>query len=115
MDAQGRKHRASTYFAGGDGFGSSLGNKVPCARFGTDTSFRTTRTGRIPERVGQYRLNADKCLELAETFKDPDAKRTLFAMAAAWLTLAAQRVKNIETVVPPLSPHLTGALPGDPK
>jgi len=55
-------------------------------------------TGRMPERVDQYRVNADKCLELAESFKDPDAKRTLFAMAAAWLTLAAQRVKNIETI-----------------
>ncbi len=51
----------------------------------------------MPERADQYRLNADKCLELAESFKDPDAKRTLFAMAAAWLTLAGQRVKNIET------------------
>jgi tetratricopeptide (TPR) repeat protein len=35
--------------------------------------FRTVGTGRMPERVDQYRLNADKCLELAETFKDPDA------------------------------------------
>ena len=51
----------------------------------------------MPERVDLYRLNAEKCLELAESFKDPDAKRTLFAMSAAWLTLAAQRVKNIET------------------
>jgi hypothetical protein len=32
----------------------------------------------MPERVEQYRLNADKCLELAETFKDPDAKRTMW-------------------------------------
>ena len=50
----------------------------------------------MPERVEQYRFYADKCLELGESFKSPDAKRTLFAMAAAWLTLAAQRVKNIE-------------------
>ena len=53
-------------------------------------------TGRMPERVDQYRLYADKCLELAEAFKDPDAKRTLLAMAAGRLKLAAQRVKNIE-------------------
>jgi hypothetical protein len=46
--------------------------------------FRTVGTGRMPERVEQYRLNADKCLELAETFKDPDAKRTMFAMADAF-------------------------------
>ena len=50
----------------------------------------------MPERVDQYRLYADKCLELAEAFKDPDAKRTLLAMAAGWLKLAAQRVENIE-------------------
>jgi hypothetical protein len=56
----------------------------------------------MPERVDQYRLNADKCLELAETFKDPEAKRTMFAMADAWLTLAAQRVKNIESGRDPL-------------
>jgi hypothetical protein len=68
----------------------------------------------MPERVGQYRLNADKCLELAETFKDPDAKRTMFAMATAWLTLAEQRVKNIETVDPPSRPRLTPATPDDP-
>ncbi len=63
----------------------------------------------MPERVDQYRLNAEKCLELAESFKDPDAKRTLFAMSAAWLTLAAQRVKNIETVDEPSPPGLTPA------
>jgi hypothetical protein len=68
----------------------------------------------MSERVEAYRLNADKCLELAETFKDPDAKRTMFAMADAWLTLAAQRVKNIETVVPPLAPRPNPALPDDP-
>jgi hypothetical protein len=37
----------------------------------------------MPERVEQYRFYADKCLELGESFKSPDAKRTLFAMAAA--------------------------------
>ncbi len=51
---------------------------------------------RMPKRVDEYRLNAVKCFELAQTFKDPDAKRTLFAMADAWLMLANQRVKNIE-------------------
>ena len=53
----------------------------------------------MPERVEQYRLNADKCLELAQTFKDPDAKRTMFAMADVWLKLAGQRVKNIAPVI----------------
>ena len=50
----------------------------------------------MPRRVDQYRLNAVKCFELAQTFKDPEAKRTVFAMADAWLMLATQRVKNIE-------------------
>ncbi len=65
----------------------------------------------MPERADQYRLNADKCLELAESFKDPDAKRTLFAMAAAWLTLAGQRVKNIETADGSSPPGLNHTLP----
>ncbi len=76
-------------------------------------ALRAVGTGRMPERVDQYRLTADKCLELAESFKDPDAKRTLFAMAAAWLTLAAQRVKNIETVDAPSPPGLNPAPPHD--
>ncbi len=50
----------------------------------------------MPKQVDQYRRNAVRCFELAQTFKDPDAKRTVFAMADAWLMLAAQRVKNIE-------------------
>ena len=86
-------------------------NKVVCAMFTRWAAFRAEGTGRMPERVHQYRLNADKCLELAETFKDPDARRTLFAMAAAWLTLAAQRLKNIETVDAPSAPGLNPAPP----
>jgi hypothetical protein len=68
----------------------------------------------MPERVEEYRLNADKCLELAETCKDPDVKRTMFAMADAWLRLAGQRVKNIETVDPPSPPRLNPGTPDDP-
>ncbi len=67
----------------------------------------------MAERVDQYRLNADKCLELAESFKDPGAKRTLFAMAAAWLTLAAQRIKNIESTHASSTAGLTLAPPDD--
>jgi hypothetical protein len=37
----------------------------------------------MPERVEQYRLYADKCHELAAAFKNPDAKRTMFAMRVA--------------------------------
>jgi predicted RNA-binding Zn-ribbon protein involved in translation (DUF1610 family) len=50
----------------------------------------------MPKRVDQYRLNAVKCFELSQTVKDPDARRSLFAMADAWLKLATQRTKNIE-------------------
>jgi hypothetical protein len=50
----------------------------------------------VTELVERYRQNAEKCLQLVQSFNDPDAKRSLLAMANAWLTLAAQREKNIE-------------------
>ena len=52
----------------------------------------------MSEQVERYRLNAEKCLEVAQTFNDLEVKRTMLAMADAWLMLAAQRVKNVETV-----------------
>jgi hypothetical protein len=52
----------------------------------------------MPEQVEQYRLNAEKCRELAQTVADLEAKRTMLTMADAWLILAAQRVKTVETV-----------------
>ena len=45
----------------------------------------------------RYRLNAEKCLELAQRFKQPDAKRTMFATSRAWLILAEQHSKKRET------------------
>ena len=54
--------------------------------------------GRMTARVEQYRLNAAKCLNLADRSSDPESKRSLLAMANAWLMLAAQRAKNIEIV-----------------
>ncbi len=50
----------------------------------------------MPKRVEWYRQNAEKCQQLAQTFKEPEAKRAVAAMADSWLMLAAQRVKNIE-------------------
>ena len=50
--------------------------------------------------VETYRLNAEKCLELAQTFNDQErkrVKRVMLDMANAWLLLAAQREKNVET------------------
>ena len=54
--------------------------------------------GRMTERAEQYRLNAEKCHELAQKFSEREAKRTMLSMADAWLMLAAQHVKPIETV-----------------
>ena len=51
------------------------------------------------ERVVSYRLNAEKCLELANTFSDPESKRALLVMANAWLLLAEQSRKNSETIL----------------
>ncbi len=51
----------------------------------------------MSERVERYRLNAEKCLQLAQRSNDLEAKRELLVMANAWLELAAQREKNIET------------------
>jgi hypothetical protein len=50
----------------------------------------------MPKKVEWYRLNAERCQQLAQTFKEPEAKRALFARADSWLMLAAQRAKNIE-------------------
>ncbi len=49
------------------------------------------------ERVDRYRLNAEKCLQLAQTLNHVEAKRELLVMANAWLILAAEREKKIET------------------
>jgi hypothetical protein len=50
------------------------------------------------DRVGKaVSANAERCLRLVQNFNDPEAKRSLLAMANAWLALAAQREKTIET------------------
>jgi hypothetical protein len=50
----------------------------------------------VTELVEQYRRNAQKCIQLVQSFNDLEAKRALLVMANAWLVLAAQREKNIE-------------------
>ena len=50
----------------------------------------------MPELVERYRLNAEKCLQLAQNFQELEAKRELLVMANACLVLATQREKNIE-------------------
>ena len=49
--------------------------------------------------VERYRRNAERCLRLVQDFSDLEAKRSLLAMANAWLALAAQRAKNIEVAL----------------
>jgi hypothetical protein len=44
-------------------------------------------------------LNAEKCLELAQTFNDPERKRIMLGMANVWLTLAEQHLWNSKTVL----------------
>jgi hypothetical protein len=51
----------------------------------------------VSEFVERYRRNAERCLRLVQSFNDPEARRSLLAMANAWLMLAAQREKKIET------------------
>ena len=51
------------------------------------------------ERLERYRVNAEKCLALAQTFSDPHSKRTLIGMANTWLKLAEQHLKNRETTL----------------
>jgi hypothetical protein len=49
--------------------------------------------------LAAYRLNATKCVEVAQRSSDPETKLALIDMARAWLTLAEQAVKNSETVL----------------
>ena len=54
--------------------------------------------GRMRDKlVERYRRNAEKCLQLGQNFKELEAKRALLVMANAWLMLAAQRQRYIDT------------------
>lgn len=44
-----------------------------------------------------YRRNADECRKLALRMKDPEHKKQLEDMAAAWEAVANQRVKKKKT------------------
>lgn len=60
----------------------------------------------MSELVERYRRNAERCLRLVQSFNDPEARRSLLAMANAWIMLAAQREKNVDAapVHEPTSP-----------
>ena len=59
------------------------------------------------DEVARYRLNAEKCLRLANAFSDPKSKRALLIMASAWLTLAERCLSRTrltyETELPSLA------------
>ncbi len=46
----------------------------------------------MPKKVEWYRLNAERCHQLAQTFTGSEAKRTVSVMADSWLMLAAHRI-----------------------
>jgi hypothetical protein len=48
------------------------------------------------ERLDAYRRNAEKCLQLAQAFNDQERRLATLSMAAAWLSLAEQHLKNCE-------------------
>ena len=80
----------------------------------------------MTELVKRYRQNAERCLRLVQNFNDPEAKRSLLAMANGWIALAAQREKTIETapaheptsplneLAPPLDEPATPPIDGPP-
>ncbi len=62
----------------------------------------------VSDIVAVYRLNAAKCLEVAQGSSDVESKLVLLNMAQAWLALAEQAHKNSETVLvyeTPVSDH----------
>jgi len=71
----------------------------------------------VTERISWYRANAEKCLSLAQRFRDPQSRRVLVAMANAWLAMAEQRTQNSKTTladtallrIPPDRPNEPGA------
>jgi hypothetical protein len=49
--------------------------------------------------VAAYRLNAAKCVDIAQRSSDFRNKLVLLEMAQVWLLLADQAMKNSETVL----------------
>lgn len=50
--------------------------------------------GAAGDEAARYRLNAGKCLRLADVFSDPKSKQALLIMASAWLNLAERRLSR---------------------
>jgi hypothetical protein len=65
----------------------------------------------VDARLERYRLNAEKCFELAQTFNDQERRRVMLGMANAWLTLAEQHLRNSKTVLAHETPATTNEPP----
>ena len=52
---------------------------------------RRRELGAVMDEVAQYRKYADECRGLAATAKNPEHKKQLLEMAAAWETVARQQ------------------------
>jgi hypothetical protein len=50
-------------------------------------------------RMQTYRRNAEKSLELAQTFNDRERRLAMLGMANAWLSLAEQQLRNLSTAL----------------
>jgi hypothetical protein len=59
----------------------------------------------VTERTSWYRANAEKCLSLAQRFRDPASRRALLAMANAWLAMAEQSTQNSKTTAADTAPQ----------
>jgi len=62
-----------------------------------------------------YRRNAEKCFDLAQRFNDPESKRSLLAMANAWLMLAERHLKSSKAVPVSEMPTKRSISPCQPK
>ena len=51
----------------------------------------TRELGAVVDEVAQYKKYADECRGLAATAKNPEHKKQLLEMAAAWDTVARQK------------------------
>jgi len=68
----------------------------------------------VTDRISWYRANAEKCLSLAHRFRDPESKRSLLAMANAWLAMAEQSSSSESTPVSD-RPQPRTPIPGEPE
>ena len=53
-----------------------------------DPNSGRTGSGIVASRADEYRRRAQQCLEMAQTFRDRDARGSLCYMAEVWLRLA---------------------------